>query len=747
MYSGSDCKGYLFEAINDAEKQKLPNLKNRYRKKDFIARIPLSLTYPTAFRTQYVLEGNIKIKNNKATFYVAGWKPNEDLNKEGIVAYLCSDDFPGIGRKTAVTLYNKFGKEIIDIIQNNPEKLKGILKPKQYDGIKEASLSKKLIFDIMQQYDKCGINFKLAQTISEKWGKESLEILETSPFNLYSLNGFPFDLLDSIALKICNEPKNPVRIRELIRQTLITAANCGHTFLFVEDINKYIEKHYKIEQDLVAPVIEEMVAAKMLSRYNDALYLPSFFECEVKTAKRIVSILTQKTPKIDSGDLNIHLRKLQEEAGIELADNQKKAIITALTNNICIITGGPGTGKSTIVKFIVSLYDKLTGEKPLLLAPTGRAAKRLNEITGEAAYTIHSALGLLPTGDVENPFNVTTTVIKQKFIIVDEFSMVDQYLAYYLFMQIKQGMKILLVGDSDQLPSVGAGNVLFELKKAPKIPIVELNEIFRQKENSSIIFNAHKIKDSQTDLIIDDQTRFIECGDHDDEEIIEVVIQNYLNAIHYAGIQNVLLLTPFRKNGLCSRELNKRIQDILNPSTGKNGFTVNGNTFRVNDRVLQTKNIEINNIVINNGDIGTIQSFEIKDGLTQVTIKFDDDKVVTYEQDYLIDLELGYCLTVHKSQGSEADVVIFVMTDEHQPLAQKNLLYTGITRAKKYCVFVAHKSCVDYAITNDHIKTRNTLLGHLVLTFLKKANVLSEKQAIDELMKSNQFISIKRRPE
>ena len=435
--------------------------------------------------------------------------------------------------------------------------------------------------------------------------------------------------------------------------------------------------------------------------------------CEVKAAKRIVSMLLQEgfdeirdlDEKIDRAEKNLHQR---------LAPSQRNAVKLCLSYPISIMTGGPGSGKTTTLRFILDIYQAAFPSNEILLAaPTGRASRRMSEQTGKYASTLHSALGLVTEED--SPLN-DTEMLSADLIVVDEFSMVDMRLAYVLMERIKPGAQLIIVGDADQLPSVGAGNVLREMIRSEKVPTAVLETVFRQASNSRIITNAHAINHNDTHLQYGDDFQMLEV--QNSEEAARLVIKNYLREVAIHGIENVQILSPFRKRGaVASNALNETIRELVNPPNNlKKEMKCGSRVFRVGDRIMQT----VNRINVSNGDVGIITDVETEDDDTIARVKLLDGRELSYTQEMLEDLEFSYCTTIHKSQGQEYPVIIVPLLKEHYIMLRRNLLYTAVTRAKAKVILIGQKQAVFIAIHKCDVGQRNTVLADRIVAYYNR---------------------------
>ena len=701
----------------------------------------------------FVNEGdNLKVTGNMVTHPDYGEQLKVEIfektmpkTKEALEKYLANGNFKGIGPATAKKIVNTFGEDTINVIKMEPQKLtqiKGISKEKALE-IAEQFIANWEIWQIVGFLDQFGIGPQSAETVYKKLGENALEKIGENPYILIDVaSKVNFEKVDSIALKLGIDPDNYTRIRSAIKYGLERIGLNGHSTVLYENLLKFVQDLLRIDANNIEEAIISMKAKEeiIIEEREDGtewVYAKPFYEAEKNIAERLMSLKNSENIKYIS-TLKKDLEKIEKDINIELSDKQREAIESVNDNNVCIITGGPGTGKTTIIKAIIELYKK-HGMKPVLCAPTGRAAKRMTETTGEEAKTLHRLLELAGISDDNENFNtdLLVTPIDGDIIIVDEASMLDMFLMNYLLKAIYKGTKLVLVGDINQLPSVGPGSVLKDIIESEKIHTITLNQIFRQAAKSKIIVNAHRVNEGQNFIsgnvkqtIIDDENidlldDFFFIQENNQEKIQQTIIslckgrlQNYGN---YDFFNNIQVITPTKKGKLGTKELNILLQNELNPEEeDKKERNFGEVVFREQDRVMQTKNNynilwekenerefkkELGNGIFN-GELGRIDKINKED--KTIRVKFDDGKIATYESTDLDQLEHSYAITVHKSQGSEFDVVILVAAQSAPMLLTRNLIYTAMTRAKKLLIIIGSKSVVDYMIQNNTTKHRNT---------------------------------------
>ncbi len=546
-----------------------------------------------------------------------------------------------------------------------------------------------------------------------------------------------FAKLDKYALENGFEINNYKRIKCGIKYSLVKITYNGHCCTLEANLIKYVKELLKVEDDDIEHCLidlnvkEEIVIEKRED--ENWVYSKEIYDAEANIASKLILLDSAQNIKRIAG-FDSELEKIEKAGNINLSAKQKEAIQSINSNNVVIITGGPGTGKTTIIKNVIDIY-KSHGKKVVLCAPTGRAAKRMTEMTGEEAKTLHR---LLEIGKIEkdNEFtimNYEVAPIDADVIIVDEASMVDIYLMNYLLNGIYQGTKLILVGDTDQLPSVGPGSVLKDIINSERIKTIFLDEIFRQAAQSKIIVNSHRVNDGEYFLDKEEQEGLKDDFFYIKEKSQDIMLDQIIslckgrlkNFGDYDFFENIQILSPTKKGLLGTKELNKRLQEELNPSSDeKNEKKVGEVIFREGDRVMQVKNNydiywEKGNTIsltyesgtgIFNGELGKIVKIDFLN--KQIKILFDDEKEAWYAFSDMDQIEHAYAITVHKAQGSEFDVVIMVVTQSSAMLLTRNLLYTGLTRAKKLLILIGNDNVVKFMIQNADTKIRNTGLEY-----------------------------------
>ena len=654
-----------------------------------------------------------------------------------IEKYLASGIISTIGPKNASYIVKQFGKKSLDIVFDETDKLlevRGIGKKsieKIKKSVEELKFSKNILFNLTG----LGISLSLSKKIYNIFRENTLEVINENPYKLIkNVKGIGFLKADEIALKNNLDKNSPYRIESAILYVLTQKAiNFGHVYYPKEKLTNEVSKLIGVETELIEPVYMNLLLSSEVvidnSFEESNIYLDYLYVSESYIASKLAKMALNDDFKI-LFDIEKEIREAIKSLSIKLSKIQIDAIKSCFEENISIITGGPGTGKTTIINTISKIYLD-NGYNIFLCAPTGRAAKRIEETTGIEAKTIHRMLGYIPSSydDIGHFEYNEDNPLDTDVIIIDEMSMVDVVLFEKLLRGMKDNTRLVIVGDVDQLPSVGAGNVLRDLINSKKIKYTKLVDIFRQSESSNIIVNAHKINNGQEPILNEKNSDFFflktETPAITRNVVVDLISKRLPNAYGYDFSKDIQILTQSRK-GICGVfELNRLLQDILNPKNEETDELLVGNKlFRVNDKVMQTKN-NYNlsffdsdgeeNFGVYNGDMGHI--IFIDKSSKKLTVEMDDNRVIDYTLEDLDNLELAYAITIHKSQGSEFKSVIIPMFDGYRLLQTRNLLYTAITRAKENIVLVGDKNVMNNMIRNNTINSRYSNLENRIKHF------------------------------
>ena len=628
----------------------------------------------------------------------------------GIEKYLGSGLVKGVGPKFAKRIVEKFGKDTLNIIEDTPDKLltvQGIGKVR-VDRIKTSWQEQKEIKNIMLFLQSHEVSTSHATKIFKTYGSESIAIVKENPYRLADdIWGIGFKTADSIAQKMGIDKGKFVRLRSGIFYTLNKLAEAGHCYATREQLIGKARELLEVEDAELEITLDEMIRTNDVIREvageQEAVYLPPYYFSESGCAKRLFRLMSCGKKK--SEDAEEILKKVAASSEITYDEIQWKAVKTAISSKVMVLTGGPGTGKTTTTLGIISAY-KQAGCQIILAAPTGRAAKRMSEATGMEAKTIHRLLEYKPPEGYQKNEEYP---LEGDVLILDECSMIDIMLMYNLLKALPEQMSLILVGDIDQLPSVGAGNVLRDIIDSGCVPVVRLTRIFRQAQGSRIIMNAHRInKGESIDMRGGKDSDFFFVTKESNQEVVDTISQycrtNLPKYYHVDPLQDIQVLTPMQRGECGAVNLNQVLQEAMNPS--KIFLRRGGTQYRLKDKVMQIRNDYDKEVF--NGDIGTITKVDVEE--RELTVLFDEREVV-YDVTELDELALAYAVTIHKSQGSEYPIVVMPFTMSHFVMLQRNLLYTGVTRAKKILVLVGEKKAVYYAIKNETTTGRNTMLA------------------------------------
>nr|MBP7091070.1 ATP-dependent RecD-like DNA helicase [Syntrophorhabdaceae bacterium] len=664
-------------------------------------------------------------------FKVVSYESMMPATVKGVEKYLGSGMIKGIGPVTAKRLVSRFGVDTLSIIDNDIERIKEVsgIGEKRVDMIKNAWEEQRDIRDVMVFLQGNGVSPGYAVKIFKRYGKDSVKTVSENPYRLaMDIFGIGFITADKIAEKMGIPKDSQKRIEAGILFVLNQLSDDGHVYYPYKLLIKECARILDVEEECLPVALDSVCEQKKIvieqyetlngkyttqpqdlssSQKEDwAVYLTRFYVAEVGIARQLISLVT--TPKqLRLINIDQAIKWVQDSQNIKLSERQIEAVRDSINSKVMVITGGPGTGKTTIINSVIKIYKKM-GQKILLAAPTGRAAKRMAETTGHEAKTLHRLLEYTPgSGSFKRN---ETNPLDADLIIIDETSMVDSQLMYHFLKAVSLKATLILVGDVDQLPSVGAGCVLKDIINSKRITIVVLDQIFRQSRESMIVVNAHRINKGDLPIFKSDETRlkdfyffFIE----DPEKVLEKIIQLCRDIIparfHFHPFEDIQVLTPMHKGTVGVASLNTALQKELN--TRKEEIMRGGKVFKVGDKVIQLRNNYDKDVY--NGDIGRVVNI---DGETQEMIVDYDGRRVKYEFFELDEVVLAYAISVHKSQGSEYPVVIIPVLTQHYMLLQRNLLYTGITRGKKLVILIGTKKALAIAINNNKPQKRYTML-------------------------------------
>ena len=643
-------------------------------------------------------------KRYGSQFVAATWEETMPATVYGIEKYLGSGLVKGIGPRFARAIVQRFGTETIDIIETEIERLYEVpnIGRKRVAKIRESWEKQKDIKNVMLFLQGYGVSTAYAAKIYREYGKESIDKVRENPYRLADdIWGIGFKTADGIAAKMGYEKEDPRRCRSGILYTLGQLSDEGHVYAGEEQLVKTAGQLLEAGETAIRDTLAGMLQAEDLILDKDAIYLPPFYHAECGTSRRLRDLAESTGRSLFDGLFDPS--SLTAETGIEYDEVQLAAIRQAVTSKVMVLTGGPGTGKTTTTQGIIAALKK-AGLRVLLAAPTGRAAKRMSEATGMEAKTIHRLLEYNPQDGYkrndENP-------LEGDALIVDECSMIDILLMNNLLKAVPVGMRLVFVGDIDQLPSVGAGNVLRDIIDSQRIPVVRLVRIFRQAQKSRIVMNAHTINQGRfPDTSNGRDTDFFFMREDDPERAAETIVRlvkERLPRAYRESPDRIQVLTPMQRGVVGAANLNLLLQQALNPSgpsLGRGGYT-----YRQGDRVMQQRNNYDKDVF--NGDLGYIREVDTEER----TLKVDfDGKWVEYDVTELDELTLAYATTIHKAQGSEYPIVVMPVLMTHFVMLQRNLIYTGITRAKKICVLIGAMKALAYAVRNVSVLKRNTRL-------------------------------------
>ncbi len=649
-------------------------------------------------------------------FRIEECRVDTPTTEKGVKRYLASDLIKGIGEKYAERIVDRFGEDTLEVIEENPEallKVKGVGE-KKLETIKDSWERQRRIKDVMVSLKAHDISTAYGLKIYEEYGAQASTVVEEDPYRLTrEIDGIGFKIADRIARKVGVETEDPKRIKAGLVYTLEKATDNGHIYLPRRKLLERAREILELPPKAIESQLEQMISNDaLIGEAEDGvgsagrIYLPSLYYTEAEVADNLVA-LSQYGGGARIGDetrIEELIDSYQIDTGLDYNEEQREAIVAALRDKVTVITGGPGTGKTTIITGVIELMDEL-GWEFVLAAPTGRAAKRLEETTGREAKTIHRTLGYKPPGEFEyNSENKLST----DAIIVDELSMVDLWLIDHLIQATPEGTNLVLVGDADQLPSVGPGDVMKDIMDSGTVGVQELDRIYRQSRQSDIVTNAHRINEGEFPVIHEGDTDFLFYREDEPGRVADKILHLASEKIPRDwGLnpkEEVQVLSPMYDGAAGVDRLNELLQDELNPGEDLDFAPKN---FRLGDKVMQTRNDYEKGVY--NGDIGEIVAAD--KSLDQLEVQYPEYGVISYEKDDIKALELAYAITIHKSQGSEYKAVIIPLVNQHYVMLKRNLIYTAVTRSRELVFLVGSRRALGIAINNDQESRRHTTLA------------------------------------
>ena len=666
---------------------------------------------PIADNLRYELQGHWS-KNPKhgVQFEVENYDEVITPTKEGIIAYLSSGQIKGIGPKMAEKIYDAFGLTALDVLDKEPERLLSIsgISSAKLKKICDSYLANRGARDVVAFLTPHGITPNRAVKLYKEYGDRAMDIVKNHPYQLCEIAGIGFKTADRIAMSMGFDQLSIERVDEGILYALTDAEGKGHLCMekhaFIKACLKVLDTP-QLTEDMVANRAARLVYSGKLVSYQGNVYRSKTAYAESNLAE-LLSRQLRSARSHSYGDLDAALDAEELRMKVKFAPEQREAVKMALTQGVSVITGGPGTGKSMILRAILDIYRRQNpGKEICLCAPTGRAARRMEQATGLGASTVHKALGLLAgeDGDYGEP-----QALDADIILVDEVSMMDIYLAGRLLEAVKSRAQVVLIGDSDQLPSVGPGAVLSEMIASERIPVVRLDKVFRQNDGSRIAVNAKLIRHGNLSLEYGNDFRFVDSANLSDSA--SRIAELYMQEVARYGVDNVAMLSPYRqKTETGVNALNEMLRELVNPpDEGKPEVVCGKRKFRVGDKVMQVKNFED----VSNGDIGYIRNIFKFGDETTVCVDFGDGRNMEYDSSELDMLDLGYASTIHKAQGAEYQSVIINLQCAHHIMLTRPLIYTAITRGKDRVIIVGERRALCISIKKTDIEKRGTCLAH-----------------------------------
>ncbi len=655
------------------------------------------------------LDGEWKENRYGWQMQVSAFRTFLPKTRDGMIGYLSSGLVKGIGPVTAGRIVDQFGEDTFRIMEQEPDRLLEIrgITPVKLEEIRSTFLESSRIRELMAYLAPYQISANRVRKIQKRFGEKAVDVLKENPYRLTEVAGMGFLTVDPVARKMEGlQPDSLVRLQAVLEHVLKQAALSGHLYLqageMVQQAGILLGRlQTPVEEKKIRDAGNRMVKEGRLKAFESGIYLKKNYQDEAVAAKEMVRLLESDIPQVNVREA---LEKVQQLDGICLGEKQKEAVRNTFKSPVSIITGGPGRGKTTVLRTILRIFKMICPQEDVLLAaPTGRAARRMAESTGYAAMTLHRALGL--TDDKEEPQDMG--MIGEALVIVDEMTMVDMFLAARLMERIPGGSRVILVGDADQLPSVGPGNVFRELIACKKIPVTVLDVSYRQKDKQCLLENAELINAGNTRLKFGKEFRFIRTDSP--QQAADCIVGLYRELSGKAGIEDIQVLSPVKKQAeVGTQDLNRLLQEAVNPGCGGIEMICGDVIFRKGDKVMQVKNTE----EVSNGDIGRIEDVWIgEEGKRELSVSYSEGRSQVYQEEDMEMLVHAFAITVHKSQGCEYPIVIMPVLPAFYRMLKRNILYTAVTRASSAVYLVGSTASVVQAIHRSDVERRNTKLA------------------------------------
>lgn len=655
------------------------------------------------------LDGEWKENRYGWQMQVSAFRTFLPKTRDGMIGYLSSGLVKGIGPVTAGRIVDQFGEDTFRIMEQEPDRLLEIrgITPVKLEEIRSTFLESSRIRELMAYLAPYQISANRVRKIQKRFGEKAVDVLKENPYRLIEVAGMGFLTVDPVARKMEGlQPDSLIRLQAVLEYVLKQAALSGHLYLQAGELVQQAgillgRLQTPVEEKKIRDAGNRMVKEGRLKAFESGIYLKKNYQDEAVAAKEMVRLLESDIPQVNVREA---LEKVQQLDGICLGEKQKEAVRNTFKSPVSIITGGPGRGKTTVLRTILRIFKMICPQEDVLLAaPTGRAARRMAESTGYAAMTLHRALGL--TDDKEEPQDMG--MIGEALVVVDEMTMVDMFLAVRLMERIPGGSRVILVGDADQLPSIGPGNVFRELIACKKIPVTVLDVSYRQKDKQCLLENAELINAGNTRLKFGKEFRFIRTDSP--QQAADCIVGLYRELSGKAGIEDIQVLSPVKKQAeVGTQDLNRLLQEAVNPGCGGIEMICGDVIFRKGDKVMQVKNTE----EVSNGDIGRIEDvWTGEEGKRELSVSYSEGRSQVYQEEDMEMLVHAFAITVHKSQGCEYPIVIMPVLPAFYRMLKRNILYTAVTRASSAVYLVGSTASVVQAIHRSDVERRNTKLA------------------------------------